>query len=580
MTPEPPQQTPVPQPPPPGLVERLRAAPVSSFFFACCIVVFAIAERSGSTQSTETLLRFGADSRNTVWHGEWWRLFTSMFLHIGIVHLVWNIWAGFSWCAPFERMVGPVRFALIYLLSGLAGSALSVIGHDVVSAGASGALFGIMGGVFVVQRLMLGSWAALWSDPGVRRNALMTVVWLAIGPFVGFDSFAHGGGMLAGVVLTWSLLPLRVPRLVGAVALVALLIGASLRPIPGFHDAYLARAQVTAAFGRQDWPAVLAGTESVTKKPDPELAFYRAQALVFSDRLEEAEALLPQLDGLGLSANRVRAMVLFNAGKDDPALKEIDLGLAAEPKDPYLVSMRASVLLSKGDGPGASAEAVKLLALTPDALDATVLRSETLAATHRFAEALVLLDTAVRRAPGKYEPMRLRLLLAMGRTDEVREALKTATFDATQVALIDCALEASVGDFAAAQPKCEAADEVHEPWARELEATVAVGLGDCEQARELMNAARKWKTTRSGDALLGLCALRDGDLGEAERFATDALAPDPTAVEGLLLRLAIASVQGDAKPALAPLVGLEAEATHSLFWPLLPEEARAVLPRR
>ena len=66
-----------------------------------------------------------------------WRLFTSMFLHIGALHLVWNIAMGFTWTAPFERLVGPYRFAFIYLASGLAGSAASVIGHDAVSAGAS-----------------------------------------------------------------------------------------------------------------------------------------------------------------------------------------------------------------------------------------------------------------------------------------------------------------------------------------------------------------------------------------------------------------------------------------------------------
>lgn len=228
VPPEPPERAPT-------LTERLRAAPVSTTLFAICIVVFVMAERSGSTTDTETLLRFGAAWRGLVWQGEWWRLFTSMFLHIGIVHLVWNLWAGFSWSAPFERLMGPWRFLFVYLLSGIAGSAVSVIGHDAVSAGASGALFGVIGGIIVIQRKMLGSWKALWSKPDMRSNLLMMAAWLALGPFMGFDSFAHLGGLLAGAALTWTLLPLRAGNLGAAVAAIALLVWISLRPIPGLH---------------------------------------------------------------------------------------------------------------------------------------------------------------------------------------------------------------------------------------------------------------------------------------------------------------------------------------------------------
>lgn len=236
--------TDVPPEPPAGrqsVFQQLRAAPVSTALFGICVLVFLAAERAGSTQDTRTLLQFGAAWRGLVWHGEYWRLFTSMFLHIGVVHLVWNIWAGFSWTAPFERLVGPVRFLSVYLLSGLAGSAVSVIGHDAVSAGASGALFGVVGGIIVVQRKLHGSWAALWASPPMRRTLMMMGLWLAIGPFVGFDSFAHGGGLLAGAALTWTMLPVRWGNLGAAVAAIALLIWVSSHPIPGLHDDWVAK---------------------------------------------------------------------------------------------------------------------------------------------------------------------------------------------------------------------------------------------------------------------------------------------------------------------------------------------------
>lgn len=239
---------PEPPPAPQSFFQQLRAAPVSVTLFAICIMVFIAAERAGSTQDTQTLLQFGATWRGLVWQGEWWRLFTSMFLHIGVVHLVWNLYAGFSWTAPFERLVGPARFLAVYLLSGLAGSAVSVIGHDAVSAGASGALFGVVGGIIVVQRKLHGTWTALWASPGMRRNLLMMGLWLVIGPFVGFDSFAHGGGLLAGAALTWTMLPVRWGNLGAALAAVALLIWISLRPIPRVHDEWRARQRAPTSF--------------------------------------------------------------------------------------------------------------------------------------------------------------------------------------------------------------------------------------------------------------------------------------------------------------------------------------------
>lgn len=221
----------------PPFFERLRAAPVTVVLFAACIVVFAFTR--GATDIA-TLIRFGATQQWLVWSGDYWRLFTAMFLHIGITHLVVNLWFGFSWAAPMEKLLGPWRFLLVYLLSGLAGTAASVIGHTAVSAGASGALFGLMGATMVAFRLRLGSWAALWAAPPLRQTIIMGAIWLIAGPFLGFDSFAHGGGLIAGGALTWGLLTKNKPKLIAAVLGVALLVGASLRPIPGLHDASVA----------------------------------------------------------------------------------------------------------------------------------------------------------------------------------------------------------------------------------------------------------------------------------------------------------------------------------------------------
>lgn len=273
-----------------SLFDRLRAAPVTILFFVACVVVFVVAEMSGSTTRSDTLLEFGATWRGKVWYGEWWRLFTAIFLHVGIIHLVWNLWAGFSWSAPFEQRLGTFRFALVYLVSGVAGSAASVIGHNAVAAGASGALFGVVGGGLVLMRQELGSWKAMLTVPTERTKLLMVVIWLAIGPWVGFDSFAHAGGMVAGMLLTWALLPLERTRLALSLVVVGALIAASLWPIPGLHAVGVDRAVLSQAWDDRRWSDVVELTEAVA---EDDLKPFRAHALIELGRFAEAAPLIP-----------------------------------------------------------------------------------------------------------------------------------------------------------------------------------------------------------------------------------------------------------------------------------------------
>ena len=86
--------------------------------------------------------------------GDWWRLFTSMFLHASVIHLGMNML--FLWwiAAPVEQALGRARFALLYLVSGLSGAAgaLLLSAPQATTVGASGALFGILGAAFVFER--------------------------------------------------------------------------------------------------------------------------------------------------------------------------------------------------------------------------------------------------------------------------------------------------------------------------------------------------------------------------------------------------------------------------------------------
>jgi rhomboid protease GluP len=192
------------------LLERIRSAPATTVFIALNVVVFLVAERFGSTQSGATLLTFGASERHHVWSGEWYRLVTPVFLHIGWLHLVWNAVMGFDWCASFEPAIGWRRFVPLYLLSGVGGVAASVIGHAAISAGASGALFGVVGGILMLRYRLLGNAKAFARDPLVRSIAMSLALWVGVGFYAlraepgrggslfRMDHFAHLGGFLVG----------------------------------------------------------------------------------------------------------------------------------------------------------------------------------------------------------------------------------------------------------------------------------------------------------------------------------------------------------------------------------------------
>jgi rhomboid protease GluP len=152
--------------------------------------------------TTDALIRWGANFGPLVTHGQWWRLFTAMFLHIGIIHILMNMYVLYV-SGPFvERLYGNVGYTVMYLLAGLFGSLVSVAWHPfTVSAGASGAIFGVYGGLFAfllmqrtaIPRPMLASL--------LRNGAIFLGINLVYGiSQAHVDMSAHLGGFVFGFV--------------------------------------------------------------------------------------------------------------------------------------------------------------------------------------------------------------------------------------------------------------------------------------------------------------------------------------------------------------------------------------------
>jgi rhomboid protease GluP len=146
----------------------------------------------------ESLVRAGALDSRLVAAGEWWRLLTCVFVHIGLIHILFNLYALLSVSSFLEAEIGPARYLSLFLLSGLGGSVASFLLHTrVVSAGASGAIFGLIGFAIPYFRRQ-GSARARDIRSFMVRWALYAFIF---GLFVGADNFAHAGGFAAGFLL-------------------------------------------------------------------------------------------------------------------------------------------------------------------------------------------------------------------------------------------------------------------------------------------------------------------------------------------------------------------------------------------
>jgi len=157
-----------------------------------------------------TLIAFGAKTNELLHEGEWFRLVTPIFIHIGLIHLASNSYALWIIGPQVERLYGSVRFLLIYLISGVGGVLGSYLGHalrgdpTIPSAGASGALFGLFGVLAV-----FGYKYRHELPPAFRRSfgaGVLPVI--AINLFIGFtvpfiDNWAHIGGLITGGLLAF-----------------------------------------------------------------------------------------------------------------------------------------------------------------------------------------------------------------------------------------------------------------------------------------------------------------------------------------------------------------------------------------
>lgn len=154
----------------------------------------------------DSLLQWGANFKVLTLAGEWWRLITSCFIHIGILHLLMNMY-GLSYIGSLlEPYLGKARFTTAYLLAGITGSMTSLYWHDLtISAGASGAIFG-MYGVFLA--MLTTNLIEKTARKAMLNSTLFFVGFnLLFGLKGGIDNAAHIGGLVGGIVMGYAYYP-------------------------------------------------------------------------------------------------------------------------------------------------------------------------------------------------------------------------------------------------------------------------------------------------------------------------------------------------------------------------------------
>ena len=170
------------------------------------IVVFIAGAVSVQVTGTDRLMQAGVSYVPYILGGhEYYRLFTAMFLHFSLTHLLYNMICLLVMGDRLEQTAGPVRYLVIYFVSGLAGNLLSLEaqlhfsgGSYAMSAGASGAIFGVIGALLASALLHREQVSRLF----IRRLGLMTGLMILQGFLeTGTDNMAHIGGVAAGFVL-------------------------------------------------------------------------------------------------------------------------------------------------------------------------------------------------------------------------------------------------------------------------------------------------------------------------------------------------------------------------------------------
>lgn len=380
---------------------RLPIATIA--LLAINIAIFIAMVASGIsivTPETDQVLRWGADYGPYTLAGQYWRLITSMFLHFGIIHILGNMWCLWSLGRLAEKMVGSLSVIGIYLMTGIGASLLSLSWNPMrVSAGASGAIFGIAGALITV--VYFGN---LGLQPEGRRRLLGYVVRFAFinlifGLTAHIDNMAHLGGLVTGLLigfflaLTFNLAPEGRPtRRFLIFAMSALVLLGLFVPVvrTGQYAVEFEKGQT--ALEHHDPRAAIPHLQKyVAARPKDEFGRQLLQSVLQEvHRLDQA---IPEFErALTLDPNNAYVQVNLaklyaSQNETDKALQLFTKGMPRAEPDALASFWYASTLNDVGRIPEAESNIRRSIELDPKNADAHALLADILSAEGKKAEA-------------------------------------------------------------------------------------------------------------------------------------------------------------------------------------------------
>lgn len=181
--------------------------PVTSVLLILNTIMFIVVLFNGGF-STESLIdNGGLVPRLVTDNNDYYRLLVAMFLHAGLFHFLMNSYFLYFLGSFTERLLGSTRYAIVYMLSGLGASVAVWLfsDPDIVTIGASGALYGIMGGLLILTFLK-PNWFSPYGIRSIRMISFINIVFtIALGGVLSF--WGHTGGLISGIILTYLFIP-------------------------------------------------------------------------------------------------------------------------------------------------------------------------------------------------------------------------------------------------------------------------------------------------------------------------------------------------------------------------------------
>jgi membrane associated rhomboid family serine protease/tetratricopeptide (TPR) repeat protein len=345
--------------------------PATGAIIAANIIVFAVMAVFTGTEAisgpnNQVLLNFGADQGVRAMNGEYWRIITNIFVHLGLLHIFMNMWI-FAVMGPnVERIYGSLKFLLAYGFAGVIASLTSIYMHPYnISAGASGAVFGIFGlwfGFLLANKKVL-------QENFVKDNMKSAVVFLIMVLASGFmrsgiDNAAHVGGVVAGFMCGFFLCPVfpgdppwRKKDFLGIVLMLAVGYGAFYFANQRTHQLIKSQSvalspadlkEPTALLKNNKLSEAVKALDSLLQKSPNDPRAHYLRALAYANLREDGKALADIDETLKVWPDRAPALQfrterLINLGRFQEALKSADKAIAAAPNDSMGYMMRSSI---------------------------------------------------------------------------------------------------------------------------------------------------------------------------------------------------------------------------------------------